>query len=101
MWIHIHHGDEGLKSLLKSICTLCHYLLIEPQPSRCYRNVNTRLRKLNLEQIDVSVNKLQMRCDIENEIEKEVYIFICRHFLASVSKDAEGIETLVKLKVDD
>jgi DNA topoisomerase IA len=45
--------------------------------------------------------KLANLLEFENEIEKEVYIFICRHFLASISKDAEGIETLVKLKVDD
>lgn len=69
MWIHIHHGDDGLKSLLRSICTLCCYILIEPQPSKCYRNVNTRLRKLNLEEIDVSLDRLKMRCDIEKGIE--------------------------------
>ena len=34
MWIHIHGGDEGLKSFLERAC-LCtrRYLLIEPQPS--------------------------------------------------------------------
>ena len=72
MWIHIHHGDEGLKSLLQSICSQCRYVLIEPQPSKCYRNVNSRLRKMNLQEIDVSVERLKMRCDIENEIEKVI-----------------------------
>lgn len=69
MWVHIHHGDEGLISLIQSICSLCNHLLIEPQPSKCYRNVNTRLRRMNLDEIDVSVDRLKMRCDIENEIE--------------------------------
>ncbi len=72
MWIHIHHGDDGLQLLLRTICTLCNYILIEPQPSKCYRNVNTRLRKLNLEEVDVSLVRLKMRCDIENEIEKVI-----------------------------
>jgi len=34
MWIHVHSGDDGLKSFLERAC-LCtkRYLLIEPQPS--------------------------------------------------------------------
>ena len=72
MWIHIHHGDDGLKSLLQLICESCYYLIIEPQPSKCYRNVNTRLRKLNFEEVDVSLDTLKMRSDIENEIEKVI-----------------------------
>ncbi len=72
MWIHIHHGDDGLKSLLQSICEMCNYIIIEPQPSKCYRSVNIRLRKMNVEEIDVSFERLKMRKDIENEIDKVI-----------------------------
>jgi 2-polyprenyl-3-methyl-5-hydroxy-6-metoxy-1,4-benzoquinol methylase len=37
MWIHIHAGDEGLKSVLEKICERTkQYILIEPQPSKWY-----------------------------------------------------------------
>ncbi len=37
MWIHIHAGDEGLKSVLEKICERTNqYILIEPQPSKWY-----------------------------------------------------------------
>jgi len=70
MWIHIHGGDEGLIDFLKRICSLTNYLLIEPQPSKCYRSVNVRLRKMNRPEIDTSAERLKMRTDIENEIDR-------------------------------
>lgn len=70
MWIHIHGGDEGLVEFLNRICSLTNYLLIEPQPSKCYRSVNVRLRKMNRPEIDTSSERLKMRTDIENEIDR-------------------------------
>jgi len=35
MWIHVHAGDEGLRTVLKTICAKTRqFLLIEPQPSK-------------------------------------------------------------------
>ena len=34
MWIHAHGGDDGLKKFLQTICGMCRFLLIEPQPSK-------------------------------------------------------------------
>ena len=37
MWIHIHAGDEGLKSVLEKMCERTkQFILIEPQPSKWY-----------------------------------------------------------------
>lgn len=70
MWIHIHSGDEGLVAFLERACSITNYLLIEPQPSKCYRSVNIRLRRMNRPEEDISVERLKMRADIENEIDR-------------------------------
>ncbi|XP_063997798.1 RNA 5'-monophosphate methyltransferase [Pogoniulus pusillus] len=46
MWIHLHHGDGGLQQLLALLSSLCSYLLLEPQPWRCYRAAARRQRRL-------------------------------------------------------
>jgi len=71
MWVHLHSGDEGLVDFLQRVCYLTDLLLIEPQPSKCYRKVNVRLRKLNLPEID-SVSELRMRENIESKIEEVI-----------------------------
>ena len=54
MWIHLNHGDVGLKTFLSLSAQLlvecCSYaaLLVEPQPWRVYRNASYRARKLGL-----------------------------------------------------
>jgi hypothetical protein len=71
MWIHIHGGDEGLRRVLKKLCAQTrHFLLVEPQPSKCYRNATTRLRKLGQPDVDVSSDRLKLRPNIEDEIDK-------------------------------
>ncbi|XP_053313648.1 RNA 5'-monophosphate methyltransferase [Spea bombifrons] len=52
MWIHLNHGDEGLVEFLRRLTTLCDYLLIEPQPWKCYRSAARRLRKLGRQDFD-------------------------------------------------
>lgn len=69
MWIHIHSGDEGLVAFLKRISSLTNYLLIEPQPSKCYGKVNVRLRKMNRPEENISMERLKMRNNIEGEID--------------------------------
>ncbi|XP_054033320.1 RNA 5'-monophosphate methyltransferase [Dryobates pubescens] len=46
MWIHLRHGDGGLRRLLALLASLCSLLLVEPQPWRCYRAAARRLRRL-------------------------------------------------------
>lgn len=37
MWIHLHHGDQGLFHFLDRVIQMTDHLLIEPQPWKCYR----------------------------------------------------------------
>ncbi|KFU84689.1 putative methyltransferase BCDIN3D, partial [Chaetura pelagica] len=46
MWIHLNHGDSGLVEFLSFLSSLCRYLLVEPQPWKCYRAAARRLRRL-------------------------------------------------------
>eukprot|EP01036_Dinobryon_divergens_P024841 gene24841-33326_t len=52
MWIHLNFGTDGLdRFLLKSVSLLdakSGYLLIEPQPWKCYKNAVKRCRKLGM-----------------------------------------------------
>ena len=75
MWIHIHSGDDGLVAFLERACSLTNYLLIEPQPSKCYRSVNVRLRRMNRPEEDISVDRLKMRENIEESIDRVVTSF--------------------------
>jgi hypothetical protein len=71
MWVHIHVGDEGLKDVLHLLCKKTRrFLLIEPQPSKCYRNALVRLRKMGRPEFDVTSERLHWRPTIEEEIQK-------------------------------
>jgi len=48
MWIHLHHGDEGLGRLISCVAELGHHVLLEPQPWRCYQTAARRMRKLGM-----------------------------------------------------
>ncbi|KAM9115225.1 RNA 5'-monophosphate methyltransferase [Pangshura tecta] len=52
MWIHLNHGDDGLVEFLSYLSSQCKYLLIEPQPWKCYRAAARRLRKLGRNDFD-------------------------------------------------
>ncbi|NXL84775.1 BN3D2 methyltransferase, partial [Alectura lathami] len=52
MWIHLNHGDSGLVEFLALLSSLCRYLLVEPQPWKCYRAAARRLRKLGRNDFD-------------------------------------------------
>eukprot|EP00814_Leptocylindrus_danicus_P012806 CAMPEP_0116041246 /NCGR_PEP_ID=MMETSP0321-20121206/24915_1 /TAXON_ID=163516 /ORGANISM="Leptocylindrus danicus var. danicus, Strain B650" /LENGTH=62 /DNA_ID=CAMNT_0003521365 /DNA_START=19 /DNA_END=204 /DNA_ORIENTATION=+ len=61
MWIHVHSGDDGLKAFLRRVCSWTNVLLVEPQPSKCYRSINVRLRKMSRPQVDMNAESLSMR----------------------------------------
>lgn len=52
MWIHLNHGDDGLVEFLAYLSSRCKYLLVEPQPWKCYRAAARRLRKLGRNDFD-------------------------------------------------
>jgi hypothetical protein len=79
IWIHIHSGDDGLYAFLTRACNHTQkYIIIEPQPSKCYRKANVRLRKMKRPELfnDTSSSSsskcLAMRNTIEFEIERIV-----------------------------
>lgn len=45
MWIHLNSGDDGLASFLQNIKSISRTIVMEPQPWRCYRNAQRRLKK--------------------------------------------------------
>ncbi len=49
LWIHLHHGDEGLGNFLKFVCEISHNLLIEPQPYKCYKTAARRMKRADCE----------------------------------------------------
>ncbi|XP_076768186.1 RNA 5'-monophosphate methyltransferase [Arvicanthis niloticus] len=67
MWIHLNHGDRGLCEFLAHISSLCSYLLLEPQPWKCYRAAARRLRKLGLHNFD-HFHSLAIRGDMASQI---------------------------------
>ena len=64
MWIHLNHGDEGLQNFIRTISKLTHYLVLEPQPWKCYRTASRRMRKLG--QPDFEQLKLMKNTDEES-----------------------------------
>ncbi|XP_055976129.1 RNA 5'-monophosphate methyltransferase [Sorex fumeus] len=67
MWIHLNHGDRGLWEFLAHLSSLCHYLLLEPQPWKCYRAAARRVRKLGLHDFD-HFHSLAIRGDMAKQI---------------------------------
>lgn len=47
LWIHINYGDDGLKTFLKQLANSCNYLIIEPQPWKCYKTAVRRAKRAN------------------------------------------------------
>ncbi|XP_027700199.1 pre-miRNA 5'-monophosphate methyltransferase isoform X1 [Vombatus ursinus] len=67
MWIHLNHGDNGLLAFLARLASLCRYLLVEPQPWKCYRAAARRLRKLGRHNFD-HFRSLAIRGDMADRI---------------------------------
>ncbi|XP_050046828.1 pre-miRNA 5'-monophosphate methyltransferase [Dermacentor andersoni] len=78
MWIHLNHGDNGLKQFLETVSKNTHFLLVEAQLWKCYRSASRRMRRgnetefQNLETLSMNVNVednihdfLQGRCGLE------------------------------------
>merc|ERR1712156_79609 len=60
MWIHLNHGDQGLKTFIRFLCRNSKFLLLEPQPWRCYQTAARRMRKLGQEEFQ-QLKNLELR----------------------------------------
>lgn len=45
MWIHLNNGDDGLLEFLKLLKSISKTIILEPQPWKCYRNAQRRIKK--------------------------------------------------------
>lgn len=45
MWVHLHHGDEGLRQFLSILCGLARRVVLEPQPWKCYKTAERRAKR--------------------------------------------------------
>ena len=62
MWIHLNHGDAGLELFFKTARKWCKYLVLEPQPWKCYRTASRRMRRANQPEFEY-LNKIKFQCD--------------------------------------
>lgn len=62
MWIHLNHGDHGLKKFLEMMSKNTDFFLLEAQTWKCYRNASRRMRRgkkgefQNLDSLCMNVN---------------------------------------------
>ena len=47
MWIHLHHGDSGLEEFINFMASKAEYVVLEPQPWKCYKSAIKRMKKLD------------------------------------------------------
>ena len=60
MWIHLNHGDKGLRTFIKMLCRHSRFLLLEPQPWKCYQTAARRMRKLGQQEFE-KMKELEIR----------------------------------------
>ncbi|CAG2060473.1 unnamed protein product, partial [Timema podura] len=68
MWIHLNSGDEGLTKFLTDICRQTDWLVVEPQPWKCYKEAERRLRRSGGGSFPLFPS-LTMRGRVERDIE--------------------------------
>ena len=69
MWVHLNEGDAGLKSFLEYVSNIGRFLIVEPQPWKCYRSAVRRTKKLNCRQYELFPS-LEWRQSIDSDIEQ-------------------------------
>lgn len=62
MWIHLNHGDEGLRNFFKKVSDTGRLLVLEPQPWKCYRAASRRRRRANLPDFEF-LNQIGFQCE--------------------------------------
>ena len=69
MWIHLNHGDNGLRNFLQYISSIAEFVLIEPQDWKCYRAAVRRMKKLGCQPF-LHFTTLEWREDVDQLILK-------------------------------
>ncbi|XP_051624838.1 RNA 5'-monophosphate methyltransferase isoform X2 [Manacus candei] len=69
MWIHLRHGDGGLREFLAFLASRGSVLLLEPQPWKCYRAAARRLRRAGRADFE-HFRSLGIRGDVEGGISR-------------------------------
>lgn len=69
MWIHLNYGDVILKKLLMYLARSTDFLVLEPQPWKCYKTALRRMRKYKKDHFP-EFDKLEMRESVEHDIDK-------------------------------
>uniref|UniRef100_A0A1B0CK79 RNA methyltransferase n=1 Tax=Lutzomyia longipalpis TaxID=7200 RepID=A0A1B0CK79_LUTLO len=96
MWIHLNHGDNGLRSFLKQLSSLTDILVTEPQPWKCYQTAVRRMTKAKRKfplfkdlqwrtGVDATINDfLEMECQskkvfesTETKWKRKIYCYRC------------------------
>uniref|UniRef100_A0A1E1XCQ1 RNA methyltransferase n=1 Tax=Amblyomma aureolatum TaxID=187763 RepID=A0A1E1XCQ1_9ACAR len=67
MWIHLNHGDTGLKQFLETVSKNTHFLLVEAQLWKCYRSASRRMRRSNETEFQ-NLDTLSMNVNVEDNI---------------------------------
>ena len=67
LWIHINHGDNGLQEFLRYISSVSKYLIIEPQPWKCYRTAMRRMKRNGCSTFP-KFETLKWRTDVDQKI---------------------------------
>lgn len=67
MWIHINHGDEGLRQFLLKLSELSDLLVLEPQPWKCYGRAVRRIKRANAQPFE-NFCDLKIRKGVESYI---------------------------------
>lgn len=62
MWIHLNHGDRGLEHFFKTVIKWCRYLVLEPQPWKCYRTASRRMRRSNQPEFE-HIEQISNKCE--------------------------------------
>lgn len=70
MWIHLNNGDEGLLEFLKYIKAISKTIVIEPQPWKCYRNAQRRVKRSG-ESFDL-YESLKIKSNVDVVIENKI-----------------------------
>ncbi|KAG6610197.1 Double stranded RNA binding [Phytophthora cinnamomi] len=68
MWIHLNNGDDGLWKFLETVSDMTEHLIIEPQTWKCYRNAQTRLKRMRVE-VPQSFREIKVRTDVVERID--------------------------------
>ncbi|OQR73499.1 putative methyltransferase BCDIN3D-like [Tropilaelaps mercedesae] len=69
MWVHLNHGDEGLRRFLRCVTSRCDYLLVEPQTWKCYRNASRRMRRQK-KGLFQNIDDLQWKSNVLGKIDE-------------------------------